>query len=126
LRPTFTEIVARYFDSNAWQQLSSPAMPSHPDPWLYEHITDRVEAESLLSRANADVFMIRGSSQPGCFSLSMWDNSKRQCSHVLIKTEGNKLMLTDSRAKLYDNIDDLVDDIHTRYPNFKGVGEVVK
>lgn len=66
-RPQFAEILNVYFGETPQVKIS----------WLWDSVSDRGEVEQLLASANANSWIIRGSSQPGCYSLSMFDISKR-------------------------------------------------
>lgn len=62
---------------------SNPISALQSQPWYFGNIS-RTETETILKNCKKNGFLVRDSSQPGCYACSMIDYSKMQVHHTLI------------------------------------------
>ncbi len=63
--------------------------------WFYGKL-GRVETESLLLSANANCYLVRDSSVPGSYALSVYTKEKNAFTHFLISYDQTGFCLKDS------------------------------
>jgi len=80
------------------------------DAYWYKQV-DRVEAEQLLRKEDFDCFLIRNSSQPGCFVLSMFNFAESNVFHIVIQpsSTGSLLLKEGKETREYNSLQDLVE-----------------
>jgi len=102
-------------DSN-WAQ----AFDLNKVDWYYGAI-DRTEAERVLKGCAEDSFLVRKSSIPGSFALSMWEVKPKQLTHTLIEPRQGGFGFQDN-PKVYSSLVDMI----TTSPETKGLKTPMK
>jgi len=85
-----------------------PVIPPEADPKWYFGSINRSEAEALLQQCGKNALLVRNSSVPGCFALSIYFQSTKKIAHILIQmnTSGGKIMWSLENsidANVYEN-----------------------
>lgn len=71
-------------NENKWQMSKKPnENVLENESWYFGNIS-RTEAEEILKKSKLNKYLVRDSSQPGCFACSMIDVSKNAIYHTLI------------------------------------------
>jgi len=118
-----TEIARR--KTSAKEFFANFKHPEASKDWYFPHISQRTEAEELLSTMKQNCFLVRQSSHgDNSLVLSVFFCDSRECRHLKIDRKNEKLVLKDTVESVYDTLDSLVEAFKRNYPRFFPLGRL--